>query len=71
MYKPSYPWKLLKIAGLGEKSRDVSVLIYAIVLRQKCRLIKDPTSDEMQEFAMNAMFTCVFYTFGNISVVAE
>ena len=21
MYKPSYPWKLLKVAGLGEKSR--------------------------------------------------
>lgn len=30
-----------------------------LVLRQKCALVKDPTSDEMQDLAMNAMFTCV------------
>ena len=47
------------------------MLLYVKVLRQKCRLVKDPTSDEMQEFAMNAMFTCVFCTFGNIFVVAK
>lgn len=30
-----------------------------LVLRKKCVLVKDPTSDEMQDLAMNAMFTCV------------
>ena len=49
----------------------MSVLIYGKVLRQKCRLVKDPPSDEMQELAMNAIFTCVLYAFGNISVVAK
>lgn len=29
------------------------------VLRQRCSIVKDPTSDEMQTFAMNLMFTCV------------
>lgn len=58
MYKSTRPWKVLKIAGLGEKGSLVCQP-GSIVLRQKCSLIKDVTSDDIQDFAMNAMFTCV------------
>ena len=30
-----------------------------LVLRQQCKHIEDPTSEEIQDFAMNMMFTCV------------
>ena len=62
MYKSTRPWRVLKIAGLGEKGSSL-VNPQPIVLRQKCSLIKDVTSDEIQDFAMNAMFTCACVSF--------
>ena len=60
MYKSIRPWRALKVAGLGERSICYCFVIIIVVLRKKCVIVKDPTSDEMQDLAMNCMFTCVY-----------
>ena len=42
-----------------ENAVGIEDCVERLVLRQRCSIVKDPTSDEMQTFAVNLMFTCV------------